>query len=212
MFFSLAVVYAHFTLYGSREQAKWPLKDDRFWPIGGGAVLRPGNTDCLLLPPAKPLPVPSGPYTIHWEIGNGAHHVGQCDAFLIDKKTGVSEKIGSQLDCVSLTQSLQVDLSKHSCKSCVIKATVAAAHIGPAAIEFYDACIDIEFTTGASNSNLGAQGVPADGVMTANTSPSTTSSVLNVAPAVGELLPLPKKHRCRYKRIKRVKSQRNKNT
>ena len=163
------VLEAHFTLFGSREQAKWPAVNQRFWPISGGATLRPDNSDCLQLPPAKPVPVPSGPFTIQWEIGNGAHHVGQCTAYLIDTKTGASETIGSEKDCVSLTQSLKVDLSKHSCTSCVIKATVAAAHLGPSAIENYDSCLDVVFSSSASDSNNGAQGTSGDSKSTEST-------------------------------------------
>eukprot|EP00835_Amoeboradix_gromovi_P006130 NODE_668_length_5368_cov_0.471626.p3 type:complete len:209 gc:universal NODE_668_length_5368_cov_0.471626:2366-1740(-) len=151
------VVFGHFTLIGSREQAKWPASNERFWPIGGGAVLR-SVTDCLQLPATKPTVVPSGPYTIHWEIGNGAHHVGQCDAYLIDTKTGASEHIGSEDNCVSTKQALTVDLSKHSCTSCVIKATVAADHL-VTSIESYDSCMDVTFD--GTNSPTIAVGTPA---------------------------------------------------
>eukprot|EP00834_Sanchytrium_tribonematis_P001927 NODE_51_length_31136_cov_0.357670.p15 type:complete len:246 gc:universal NODE_51_length_31136_cov_0.357670:24534-23797(-) len=159
-------VVAHFTLIGSREQAKYGMSNnERFWPIGGGSTLRDVK-DCLQLPATKPTAVPSGPYTIHWEIGNGAHHVGMCKAFLIDTKTGSSELVGQEDDCVSTKQALTVDLSKHSCTSCVIKATVDADHLGENIIEYYDSCLDVTFDGSAS--------APAD-TATASTDITPTS-------------------------------------
>ena len=146
------VVVAHFTLIGSREQAKWPTVNERFWPIGGGATLRP-ILDCLQIPPTAPHLVPSGNYTIHWEIGNGADHIGMCKAFLIDTKTGEQQLVGQQNNCVHDTQSLEIDLSKHTCTSCVIKATVAADHLGPDKIENYDSCLDVNFSGQSSTSS-----------------------------------------------------------
>eukprot|EP00835_Amoeboradix_gromovi_P000296 NODE_10_length_47437_cov_0.363429.p14 type:complete len:295 gc:universal NODE_10_length_47437_cov_0.363429:19904-20788(+) len=176
------IVAAHFTLIGSREQAKWPASNERFWPINGGATLRSVD-DCLKLPASKPTVVPSGPYTIHWEIGNGAHHVGMCEAYLIDTKSGASEKIGEEDNCVSTKQALTVDLSKHSCTSCVIKATVAADHL-VTSIENYDSCMDVTFDGSASSDSESQTTSPAASeTVTESTAPSQAPDTASASSA-----------------------------
>lgn len=134
------LVLAHFTLSGSREQSAYAGSDERFWPIAGGNTLR-STTNCLDLPAIDPVDV-SGTYTARFEIGNGASHIGLCKAFLVNPETGASEEVAEEDNCVSISASLDVDLSGKSCSGCVLRITVAADHM-VTTIEDYDSCIDV---------------------------------------------------------------------
>ncbi|KAI9136696.1 hypothetical protein BKA69DRAFT_109016 [Paraphysoderma sedebokerense] len=152
----VASTQAHFTLVGSREQAKWQ-DNQRFWPIGGGATLRP-VLNCLSLPASSPRSAaPSASLSLPFEIGNGASHVGNCKASLYDRKTGkLVNDLGSINNCVSNGQVYNAQLPANpGCSECVIKVEVHAVHI-PTAPEDYDSCIDINISGGGSSGSSDA--------------------------------------------------------
>ena len=152
MLYSIAL--AHFTLTGSREQGVWPSDNTRFWPISGGDVLRP-EPDCLNLASREVVEV-SGQHTFTYEIGDGASHVGLCEAFIV--KEGIETKLEEKMNCVADQQAMTVDLSNESCDACVVKIKVAASHMGPDTLEHYDSCVDVKIGNGAYTEDDGAVG------------------------------------------------------
>lgn len=143
-------VSAHFTLTGSREGVAFPSDNRRFWPIAGGGVLRP-VLDCLQFPPnSSPRTLQAGSSVrLPFEIGNGARHVGLCQATLINRDTGATTSLGSQPDCVNRQDAMDVQIpATATCTNCVIKVKVVATHLGAAFPEDYDSCLDVSVTGG----------------------------------------------------------------
>ncbi|KAL7748996.1 hypothetical protein RI367_005645 [Sorochytrium milnesiophthora] len=143
--------HAHFTITGpafSREKQAYPNDNRRFWPIAGGATLRPLN-DCLLYPRGQVASLSAGQaLTVPFEIGNNARHVGMCTASLINLSSGAQTDLGQELNCVHDHDAMQLTLPQQSCANCVIKIKVTAVHLGPDHPEFYDSCLDVNIGGG----------------------------------------------------------------
>ncbi|KAI9146035.1 hypothetical protein BKA69DRAFT_1034967 [Paraphysoderma sedebokerense] len=184
---------AHFTLSGSREQAKFGLNDNqRFWPIRGGNTLRPVR-DCLQLPAAQAKNVqPGSQMTLTFEIGNGASHVGMCKASLIDRSTGKTvNSLGTLNNCVANGASLPIQIpSNPGCSQCVIKTEVTATHI-PTNPEDYDSCLDVNISGGSSSKEPPSRPVPSPSPSEPSVEPTPS---LDITPGRGgrdETDPLP---------------------
>ncbi|KAI9139008.1 hypothetical protein BKA69DRAFT_1040479 [Paraphysoderma sedebokerense] len=179
--FTVDICDAHFTLVGSREQAKFgKLDNQRFWPIKGGNILRPVR-DCLELPATKGKSVSAGTkMTLTFEVGGGASHVGMCKASLIDRQSGkVVNDLGSLKDCVAKGSAFPVEIpSNPGCTDCVIKTEVRATHI-PVSPEDYDSCVDINVAGGTGNGGGGSgNGTGAQPTPTQSAAPSEPTIVL----------------------------------
>ena len=177
----LQVVYSHFTMIGSREQATWP-GNERFWPIANSATLRPVD-DCLKLKAVTPKAIQPGSNTFQYESGNGASHTGMCSAFLEDN--GKETALNTEINCISLHQAMAVDIPNVKCDSCTLKIKMAANHL-VTTIEYYDSCLDISISgsgtaTGATAATASA--VPTDPVP-ANTAGIPQETPASLVPAV----------------------------
>ena len=128
-------------MIGSREQSTY-ADNQRFYPVSGGATLRPVN-DCMKLKAVAPKSIQPGSNTFAYEIGNGASHVGLCSAFLED--SGKETFLNTQADCISKYKAMTVDIPNVKCDSCTLKIKVAANH-QISTIENYDSCLDISIS------------------------------------------------------------------
>ena len=175
------VVYTHFTMIGSREQATW-TGNQKFWPVDGGATLRPVN-DCMQLQAVAPKAVQPGSNTFPYEIGNGASHIGLCSAFL--EEAGKETPLNTELDCISNKQAMTVDIPNVNCDRCTLKIKVAANH-QVTTIENYDSCLDISVS--GTESTIGPNALEAD---TAETLETPSSQNLTVAaPSTTDAVPV----------------------
>ncbi|KAI9183906.1 hypothetical protein H9P43_002974 [Blastocladiella emersonii ATCC 22665] len=143
---------AHFTLQSpvaSREKQEYPNDNRRYWPIAGGSTLRP-VLDCLKLPRRQVATLAAGSTQVFgFEIGNNARHVGPCTAQLINLKTGATQDIGKEENCVNRRDAMTVKLPSTTCDECVVKIKVTATHLGANFPEFYDSCVDVKLTGGS---------------------------------------------------------------
>ena len=174
----------HFTMMNpvSREKLKWPSDNTRFFPIKGGSTLRPGG-DCTKLQVGQKTSLNPGPYSIQFEIGNGASHKGPCKASLLDAKTGQKVEIGQMNDCLPNGAKLDVTIpANFPCTECVLMAEVTATHMGSEAqYEYYDSCADVTIG-GNSAGSLRSPSYPSGGAAISNSSPQPVSSVPQSAP------------------------------
>jgi hypothetical protein len=156
---NLQQIQGHFTLVGSREKAAYPSDNRRFFPIGPSTLetLRPVR-DCAQLPPVTPILV--GPNEVHrfqFEIGNGASHIGPCEAFAVIGAT--SSKLNEEKNCVSKEGSF-MDVTFPALQPGTrgyLKMKVKAVHISEDKPEYYDSCVDFVIAGGAAKSAAGAQ-------------------------------------------------------
>jgi hypothetical protein len=167
---------AHFTLMSpapSREKQAYPSSNERFWPITGGGQLRP-KLDCLQYPRGQVATAqPGQSLRLGFEIGNHASHVGLCTASLIDLGSGAVTDLGSESDCVSKQQAMDVKLPTKTCANCV------ATHLGAQSPEGYDSCVDVNIGGGSGGAGAGAG---ADAGAGAGTDKSQVDSSPSAAP------------------------------
>ncbi|KAI9136701.1 hypothetical protein BKA69DRAFT_1128888 [Paraphysoderma sedebokerense] len=191
LFFALAltvdVSMAHFTLSGSRDSNL--SGDSKYYPIGGGNVLRPGNSDCLSLPSSSSRSVAAGStLSLPFMIGNGAAHVGPCKAGLYDRKSGqLVNDLGSMEDCVAKGATFNAQIpSNPGCQECVVKVEVTAMHI-PTNPEYYDSCVDVDISGGSARLMArhaeDAPATPASSAAPASTATSTPAASYQPAPS-----------------------------
>ena len=128
------LVFGHFTLAGSREQATYS-GPSRFDPFDGGTYNRPDG-NCMTLKSNTPKEIQPGSNLFKFEIGNGDALPGLCMAYLKDanKKT---TKLNKQQDCVSEDQAMSVDIPNVDCVGCVLQIRVQAGN------QYFDSCVDI---------------------------------------------------------------------
>ncbi|KNE64669.1 hypothetical protein AMAG_10023 [Allomyces macrogynus ATCC 38327] len=153
------VAHAHFSMVGSREAAEYH-NNLKFYPIAGGANLRP-VTNCLDLPAVTPKQLTPGEHTsIEFEVGNHASHVGNCKAALIDTNTGTEvASLDDVPNCVAKAHAYPLTVPDVECPHCVLKVSVAATHLSADQPEMYDSCLDVAIAGGKSGG--GAQAAQA---------------------------------------------------
>eukprot|EP00835_Amoeboradix_gromovi_P000837 NODE_31_length_32452_cov_0.352672.p17 type:complete len:239 gc:universal NODE_31_length_32452_cov_0.352672:32087-31371(-) len=188
MLFQLQLICSHFTMVGSREEAKWPYSNERFWPVGGGATLR-SVLDCNDLPAVAPKSIRPGVNVFPFEIGNHASHVGLCSAYL--REGGKDIALNQESNCISTNQAMSVDIPNVKCDHCVLIIKVAAAHLGPQAIEDYQSCLDVNISGNSSpakyKSNIPVAAPPSPVIPSSIKVPATKEP----SPPVGLSGPLP---------------------
>ncbi|KAJ3356231.1 hypothetical protein GGF32_001552 [Allomyces javanicus] len=153
-----SAAHAHFSMVGSREAAEY-RNNLKFYPIAGGANLRP-VTNCLDLPAVTPKQLTPGTQTsIQFDIGNHASHVGTCKAALIDTNTGSEvAHLDDVPNCVAKAHAYPLTVPDVECPHCVLKVSVAATHLSADQPEMYDSCLDVAIAGGGK-----AQGAQAEG-------------------------------------------------
>ncbi len=137
------------------------LKGDlRGWPIAG-VPPRLTRSACLDIPVNKQFTeVRPGPLRLQFLFGDGANHVGLCQAFLLDPKNPVQKvKIGERMDCArsdhpgpgrkgqTIAGHMMVTIpTTVPCDSphCVLQWVWTATHMSITRPEYYDDCVDLK--------------------------------------------------------------------
>ena len=163
-----------------RSRAADHLRGDiRGWPIAGVSphlTRRP----CLELPATNQLTeVQPGPLRLNFIFGDGANHVGPCEAFLLDPAHPEQKlKIGEMMNCARSDHPgpghKGEDVTGHMTAAipstvpcdpahCVLKWEWTATHISVTKPEYYDDCADLRITgaheaAAIAESPMGSQG------------------------------------------------------
>ena len=175
----IRTVEGHGFMTEPKPRAADHLKGDiRGWPIAG-VPPRLTRRACLDIPVNKQFTeVHPGPLQLKFLFGDGANHVGLCQAFLLDPTHPEQKvKIGERMDCARSDHPgpgrKGEDIPGHMtvtipttvpCEAahCVLQWVWIATHISITRPEYYDDCVDLTITgahqaTGTAASPMGPQ-------------------------------------------------------
>ena len=156
----LRTVEGHGFMTEPKPRAADHLKGDiRGWPIAG-VPPRLTRRACLDIPVNKQFTeVHPGPLQLKFLFGDGANHVGLCQAFLVDPTHPAQKvKIGEMMDCArsdhpgpgrkgeNIPGHMQVTIPPTvPCDPahCVLQWVWVATHISITRPEYYDDCVDL---------------------------------------------------------------------